>query len=183
MASRSTVSTPVAVTRAAAWFVSGESRVPCGMDLGSGAMFMPHFRRRNAAIQPQFASIAAVGQVAILREIAEARELAFELYFHGAGGAVALLADDDFGLAVHQRHVELPFFVFGRADTRLLIGEVIFLAIHEEHDVSVLLDRTGFAQVGQLRPLVVTVFNLTRELRQGDDRNIELLGERLEIGG
>ena len=25
---------------------------------------------------------------------------------------MALLADDDFGLAVHQRHVELPFFVF-----------------------------------------------------------------------
>src|SRR5438067_10119280 len=98
MASRSTVSTPVAVTRAAAWFASSESGVPCGMDLGSGAMFMPHFRRRNAAVQPQFASIAAVGQVAILGEIAEACELAFELHFNGAGGAVALLADDDFGL-------------------------------------------------------------------------------------
>src|SRR5438105_3389798 len=137
MASRSTVSTPVAVTRAAAWFAS-ERRAPCGMDLGSGAMFMPHFTWRNAAVQPQFASIAAVGQVAILREIAEARELAFELYFHGAGGAVALLADDDFGLAVHQRHVELPFLVFGGADPRLLVGEIIFLAIHEDHDVGVL---------------------------------------------
>src|SRR2546430_10480314 len=135
MASRSTVSTPVAVASVAAWFASGESRVPCGMDLGSGAMFMPHFRRRNATVQPQFASIAAVGQVAILCQIAEARELAFELYFHGAGGAVALLADDDFGLAVHKRHVELPFFVFGRADPPLLVCEVIFLAIHQDDDV------------------------------------------------
>src|SRR5205814_8240830 len=108
MASRSTVSTPVAVTSAAAWFASGESRVPCGMDLGSGAMFMPHFKRRNAAVQPPFASIAAVGHVAILREIAEPRELAFELDFHGPGGAVALLADDDFGLAQRAVHVQLP---------------------------------------------------------------------------
>src|SRR6266404_6746479 len=144
MASRSTVSTPVAVTSAAAWLASGKSRVPCGMDLGSGAMFMPHFRRRNAAVQPQFALIAAVGQMAILCEIAEARELAFELYLHRAGGAVALLADDDFGLAVHQRHVELPFFVFRRTDARFLVGEVIFLAEHEHHDVGVLLDRAGF---------------------------------------
>src|SRR4029450_3706070 len=109
MASRSTVSTPVAVTSAAAWFASGESRVPCGMDLGSGAMFMPHFRRRNAEVQPQFASIAALRPVAVLCEIPEPRELAFELHFHRPGGAVALLADDDFGLAVHQRHIELPF--------------------------------------------------------------------------
>src|SRR5688572_11611042 len=106
MASRSTVSTPVAVTSAAAWFASGESRALCGMDLGSGAMFMPYFRRRNATVQPQFASITAVGHVAVLCEIAEARELAFELYFHRPGGAVALLADDDFGLAVHQRSEE-----------------------------------------------------------------------------
>ena len=32
-------------------------------------MFMPYFRRRNAAVQPRFASIAAVGHVAVLREI------------------------------------------------------------------------------------------------------------------
>src|SRR5829696_10347686 len=167
MASRSTVSTPVAVTSAAAWFASGESRAPCGMDLGSGAMFMPLFTRRNAAVQPPFASIAAIGRVGILREIAEAGELAFELDFRRPGRAVALLADDDFGLAVHQRHVELPFFVFGRADTGLLVGEVILLAVHEDHHVGVLFDRTGFTQVGQLRPLVFAVFDLTRELRQG----------------
>ena len=64
-----------------------------------------------------------------------------------------------------------------------LFGEVIFLAIHEDHDVGVLLDRAGFTQVGQLRPLVVAVFDLTRQLRQRDDRNVEFLGQRLEAGG
>ena len=53
MASRSTVSTPVALASAAAWFASGVSGVLCGMDLGSGAMFMPHFTRQAAAVQPR----------------------------------------------------------------------------------------------------------------------------------
>ncbi len=144
---------------------------------------MPHFTRRAAAVQPRAAFSSPVRQMAVLRQIAEPRELALELQFDGAGRAVALLADDDFGLAVHQRHVELPFFVFRRADARLLVGEVIFLAIHEHHDVGVLLDRAGFTQVGQLRALVVAVFDLTRQLRQRDDRNVEFLGQRLQAGG
>src|SRR6186713_3621895 len=52
MASRSTVSTPVAVAGAAAWLASGESRAPWGMDLGSGAMFMPHLKRFPAKWRP-----------------------------------------------------------------------------------------------------------------------------------
>jgi hypothetical protein len=43
MASRSTVNTPVAAASAAAWLASGESRVLCGIDVGSDAMFMPGF--------------------------------------------------------------------------------------------------------------------------------------------
>src|SRR5882724_7835351 len=145
MASRSTVNTPVALASAAAWLASGESRVLGGMDLGSEAMFMPHFTRGPAAVQPRKAASieVAVGHNAVMGEVAEARELALELHFHRAGGAVALLADDDFGLAVHQRHVELPFFVFGGPDPGLLVGEVIFLAVHEHHDVGVLFDRAG----------------------------------------
>jgi hypothetical protein len=87
--------------------------------------------------------------MAVLGEIAEPRQAGFELQFHGAGGAMALVADDDFGLAVHQRHVELPFFIFRRARTRFLVGEVIFLAEHEHHHVGVLLDRAGFLLAGQ----------------------------------
>src|SRR3569833_798226 len=51
MASRSTVSTPVALARVVAWFASGESRVPCGMELGSGAMFMPHVRAFSREVE------------------------------------------------------------------------------------------------------------------------------------
>ena len=96
---------------------------------GSETMFMPHFTRgRRGGSTVQAASVRPLRQWLSCGEIAEPRELAFELQFDRAGRAVALLADDDFGLAVHQRHVELPFLVFRRAGARLLVGEVIFLA-------------------------------------------------------
>ena len=65
----------------------------------------------------------------------------------------------------------------------LLAGEIIFLAVDEQHHVGVLLDRARLAQVGELRALVVAVLDLARELREGDDRHLELLGERLEADG
>src|SRR5260370_32337094 len=102
------------------------------------------FNRSTALSNP-------IGQMAVMRQSAESRKLAFKLQFDRAGRAVALLADDDLGLAVHKRHVELPFFVFRRTDARFLVGEVIFLAEHDYHDVGVLFDRPGFTQVRQLR--------------------------------
>src|SRR5882724_1837035 len=160
MASRSTVNTPVALASAAAWLASGESRVLGGMDLGSEAMFMPHFTRGPAAVQPRKAASieVAVGHNAVMGEVAEARELALEMDFHRAGGAVALLADDDFGLAFGTFHFGLPCRMFGRIRARLFVGEVIFLTIHEDDDVGVLFDRAGFTQVSQLRALVLAVF-------------------------
>src|ERR1019366_10094690 len=108
MASRSTVSTPVAGASAATWFASGESTLPVGIDLGSETMFMPHFyAQRPAGSTGQRCRSDPIGQIAVMREIAEPRKLAFKLQFDCSGGAVALLADDDFGLAMHQRHVEL----------------------------------------------------------------------------
>src|SRR3569623_52437 len=101
----------------------------------------------------------------------------------GAGRSMTLLADDDLGLAVDQRHFQLTLLVFRRADLGLLVLEVIFLAVHEQHDVGVLFDRAGFAKVGQLRALVVARLDLTRELRQRDNRNIEFLRQRLQAGG
>src|ERR1700722_18039709 len=142
MASRSTVSTPVASASAAAWLASAESRL-FGIDFGSEMTFMPRFYALapDGSTGQKIPLIRPLRQVGVLRQIAEAGELAFESQFDHAGRAVALLADDDFGLAVHQRHVELPLFVFRRADPRLLVGEVIFLAVHEHHDVGVLFDR------------------------------------------
>ena len=71
----------------------------------------------------------------------------------------------------------------GRAGRRLHVLDVIFLAEHEQHDVGVLLDRARFAKVGELRALVVAAFHLTRELRERDDRHVQLLAERLQAGG
>src|SRR5579872_3209926 len=180
-ASRSIVRMPVAPASAAVWFASGERmESPGSGNFGSEAMFMPYFRRLPA---PRQLSIAAVWQGAFVAEVAETGHARLELELDGAGRAVALLADYHLGLAVHERHVQLPFFVFGRARAGLLVGEIILLAKHEHHDVRVLLDRTGFAKIGQLRALVVTVFDLTRQLRQRDDRNVEFFGERLQTGG
>src|ERR1700744_1832613 len=103
-ASRSTVSTPLAVASAAAWSASADRMELAGIDFGSGATFMLLCTRRARAVQPDRSDSVGLGRhVAVLREIAESRELALETQFDGAGGAVTLLADDDFGFAVHQR--------------------------------------------------------------------------------
>src|SRR3954470_4328749 len=182
-ASRSTVITPVAVASAAAWFASGESIEPTGADFGSVTMFMPHFYApRDGGSTGQPASVGSFRQMAVMGRIAELRHGGIELQFDGAGRAVPLLADDDFGLAVHQRHVELPFFIFRRAGPRLLVGQIVLFPEHEQDDVGVLFDRAGFSQVGQLRTLVVAAFDLTRQLRERDNGNVELLGECLQAG-
>ncbi len=101
----------------------------------------------------------------------------------GADGAVALLADDDLGDVAHMVHVFLPGQVFGRALARLGPAFVIALAIDEHDHVGVLFDRSGFAQVRQLGPLVLARLHLARQLRQGDDRHRELFGQGLEAHG
>src|SRR6185312_5924393 len=111
------------------------------------------FNRANPSIGP-------IRYLTVGREVAEPRHRRLEMQLDRTGRAVALLADDDFRLAMGEAHVDLPLLVFRRARTRLLVGEVIFLAEHEQHDVGVLLDRAGFTQVRQLRALVVAVFDL-----------------------
>ncbi|GCC49577.1 hypothetical protein chiPu_0033706, partial [Chiloscyllium punctatum] len=121
-----------------------------------------------AAFNRAAESMRVIRNLTVGCEIAEPGDAGLEVQFDGAGRAVALLADDDFGLAMGQFQLHLPFFVLGGAGARLLVGEVVFLAIHEHHDVGVLLDRAGFTQVGKLGALVVAVFDLSRELRQRD---------------
>src|ERR1700730_6715425 len=147
MASRLTVKTPVEAASAAIWFASGESAEPAATGLGSGTIFIPLFYAPGCGGSTAEGLIRSIRQMAIVGQIAKPRHGGVELQFDGTGRAVALLADDDLGLAVHQRHVELPFFVFRRARARLLICQIIFLAEHEHHDVGILFDRTGFAQV------------------------------------
>ena len=77
--------------------------------------------------------------------------------------------------------------VLGHDDTRnALVGSIVTRglgriggAVQEHNDVGVLLDRARFTQVGQLRALAGTGLDLTRQLRQCNERDLELLGHDL----
>ncbi len=59
--------------------------------------------------------------------------------------------------------------------------QIVFGAVNEADDVGVLLDSTRLTQVRQLRAFSVgSVLDASVELRQGDYRNVELLGELFE---
>src|SRR4051794_26509846 len=95
MASRSMVRTPgavaVAAASAAAAFASGDNRSAAVTDFRSEAAAMPNSTRRQAVVQPCKAkSVSPFRQVALVGEIAKARELAFEMQFDHAGWAVTL---------------------------------------------------------------------------------------------
>src|SRR5947209_3916724 len=85
-----------------------------------------------------------------------------------ARGPVSLLADDQLGLDTEFRRA-----LFG-----LLAG--LPLAEDEYHDVRVLLDRAGLAEVGELRSLPRTLFGRPAQLRERDDRHLELLRDALQ---
>ena len=57
-----------------------------------------------------------------------------------ANRAVSLFADDDFGFVAGVLAVLPPFRMFFGAFARCHAAEIIFLAINEENNVSVLLD-------------------------------------------
>src|ERR1700761_5341693 len=82
-----------------------------------------------------------------------------------ADGAVAVLGDDDVGLA-------LPLGVL----------VVVLVAVDEHDQVGVLLNLAGLTQVRQDRLLVVlaSLLDGAAELREGDDRDVELPGQPLE---
>src|SRR5581483_10799490 len=128
-------------------------------------------------------STVGLGQRSALRQIGEAGEVILEEQLDGAGRAVALLADDRLGDAVDLLHLLLPLLVFHGAGARLLVLQVVLLAEDEEHHVGVLLDRARLAQIGELRALVLAVLDLPRELRQRQNGNVKLLGERLQLVG
>src|SRR5215831_9498491 len=116
------------------------------LDQSSPVQSSPVYKARSG-LNPR----SALRHADVLREIVEARDGRLELQVDGARGAMALLADDHLGLAMGGFHLALPLDVLVGAGPRLLVAQVIFLSIDEEHDVGVLLDRSGFAQVGELR--------------------------------
>src|SRR6187551_1871782 len=84
------------------------------------------------------------------RQIRELRVALEERELDAVGRAVAVLG-----------HVHLG--------DPLLVGlvVVVLVAVDEHHEVGVLLDRTGLAQVGEDRALVVALLDGPRELRHG----------------
>src|SRR5689334_24463413 len=103
--------------------------------------------------------------------VVESRVFLLEVQLHRPGRAVALFADDHFGDA------------FDALVGLGIDGPVVeLLAVDEAHDVGVLLDRARLAEVRQLGPpvLATALFRGARQLRDRDDGNVELLGERLE---
>ena len=81
-----------------------------------------------------------------------------------AGGAVALLGDDEFGFGA---------IFFGQ------VGLVKIGAIDEEDYVGVLFDGARFAQIGELR-LALFALGCARELAQHDYRNFQFLCETFQ---
>src|ERR1043165_1904871 len=114
-----------------------------------------------------------LGKACAIGEIGEARHVRIEVELHGPGRSVALLAENEFGLAVHLLHLGHPLEVLFGAHAGLLVLQVVLLSEHEHHHVGVLLDRARLAQVGKLRALVITVFDLTRELRQRQNAGVK----------
>ena len=93
-------------------------------------------------------------------EVHEPGEVVLPEQFDVADGAVALLGDDDLRLPLDP----LPVLV-GRL--------VILLAVHEHHDVCVLLDGARFTQVVEPRTVIARLFRLPVELRQAEHRHVK----------
>ncbi len=104
---------------------------------------------------------------------------------------MTLLGYDDVGLIVDffaALHPAVPALVeltvvFVGALIGLGTLVIILLAVNEHDDVGVLLDRTGFTQVGELRPLIVALLDGAAELREREDRNVQFLSDRLQAAG
>src|SRR5699024_9974969 len=105
-------------------------------------------------------------------------------------GADSLRHVDEPGLRALGRHGN----VHGRSRTVLgdddvgLAGALVLLVVHvltmdEQDQVRILRDRTGLTQVGYHRTLVRALLAAAVELGQGDDRDLEFLGQKLERAG
>ncbi|MNS59300.1 hypothetical protein D3C72_922550 [compost metagenome] len=66
----------------------------------------------------------------------------------------------------------------------IITDTVIFRAINEHYHIGILLNRTRFPKVTQLRNLTFitgTRFYRTAQLRQGNDRDTQLLGQSFQL--
>src|SRR6266542_1496496 len=125
----------------------------------------PHSVQRNTDL-PLDTDRSLAGGVVV-----EAGEFLLEVQLHRPRRAIALLSDDHFGKALD-------------ALVRLGVDRPVveLLPVDEADDIGVLLDGARLAEVGKLRAAMLPAALLGRpgQLRDRDDRNVELFGERLE---
>ena len=92
-------------------------------------------------------------------------------------GTIPAQADDARLAVAVLGHNALSFVLVGLAVLAVL-GVLVGRAVEEQHDIGVLLDRAGVAQVGQLGAVVGAAcrfFRRTGQLRQRDNRDVEFL--------
>src|SRR3569623_224431 len=103
------------------------------------------------------------------RVVLEPRVRLVKEEIHETNWSVALLANDDLGAPFERVAV-----LVGRAVVDLL-------PVDEHHEIGVLLDGAGLAEIGELGAMVArSMLGRARELRQRDHGHRELLGEGLE---
>ncbi len=90
-------------------------------------------------------------------------------------GAVTVFGEDEEGLAFFGGFF---FFVFDFHFATGVVGTG-----EEANHVGVLLDGTGFTEVGENGALAFALFDGTVELGEDDDGDVEFFGEAFEAGG
>mmetsp|Transcript_3500 Transcript_3500/g.6607 ORF Transcript_3500/g.6607 Transcript_3500/m.6607 type:complete len:207 (+) Transcript_3500:220-840(+) len=105
------------------------------------------------------------------------------LHAHIARGKVLELGVHALEGQLHRAHRAITLFRnndLGHPRLLALVLGVVLVAVDEHDDVRVLLDGAGLAQVGHHRPLVGPLLHRAVELRQCDDRALQLLGQGLQ---
>ncbi len=75
----------------------------------------------------------------------------------------------------HYEFRKTTYVIAGGILARL---QIVFRTMYEAYNISILLYRSGFTKVGQLRTLAIgSVLHLTVELRKCHYRDIEFLGQ------
>jgi hypothetical protein len=79
--------------------------------------------------------------------IAEPGYFSVKLKIDSAGRSMPLLTDNYLSFSVYCSHLILPFLVFGSPGTRLLVHQIVFLTVDEQHDIRVLLNGARLPQI------------------------------------
>src|SRR6516225_5935726 len=134
---------------------------------GSGFWIEDRVSRQTRCVSRSHFLVARELRKGVWGSLFKAGQAAAEDELDLVGRTVALFGDEDVG------HVAL----FGRGVEVEEIG-----AVDEHDDVGVLFDRTGLAEVGELRATLVALGS-AGELAEDEDGDLQLLGETFESAG